>query len=200
MHLLDDRGTWAYLLQENLKGQGIPAEVINTGLSGVRAAQHLVMLRAIRGLHPDLAIFLVGANDWNHRIREQFGLREEQRVPPYFRHTLLGTFLTRFIVYPLKARMKGGVQEEQTIVIDAPEGYVKERRSLERPVRHTFRPAEVSAAYGRLCTTSALCREIDLTCVFVTQPHGYSRSASPEFLAGFWMTPLTNSTRWIWTR
>ena len=72
--LLDDRATWTHQLQQGLaKSLDRPVEVINTGVSGLRARQHLATLNEVIDLRPDIALFLVGVNDWNKHIREYFG-------------------------------------------------------------------------------------------------------------------------------
>jgi len=67
---LDDKRTWTSQLQGNLNAtRQDDIEVINTGLSGLRSGNHLATLKKILHLNPDAAIFLLGANDWNHQIR-----------------------------------------------------------------------------------------------------------------------------------
>src|SRR6267378_6583230 len=68
----DDESTWSHLLQEGIAGRGKSAEVINTGVSGIRAANHLVTLKVIARLEPDLVIFLLGANDWIKHVKDRF--------------------------------------------------------------------------------------------------------------------------------
>src|SRR5262249_22890914 len=66
---LDDKRTWTHLLQESLeKTSGANVEVINTGVSGLRAQHHLATLRSIADLNPNLVLFLIGINDWNHHV------------------------------------------------------------------------------------------------------------------------------------
>ena len=43
--LLDDHATWPYLLQQQLNHSGTAVEMINTGVSGLRASNHLATLR-----------------------------------------------------------------------------------------------------------------------------------------------------------
>jgi lysophospholipase L1-like esterase len=47
-------------------------EVVNTGVSGLRAQQHLATLRNIADLNPNLVLFLLGANDWNRHVVTHF--------------------------------------------------------------------------------------------------------------------------------
>ena len=58
-------------MQEKLdqKYQDLNFEVINTGVSGLRANNHIATLKKILKYNPDMAIFLIGINDWNHDIK-----------------------------------------------------------------------------------------------------------------------------------
>ena len=65
----DDNKTWSSLLGTKLsKFTDKDIEVINTGLSGLRSEYHYVTLKRMRKYKPDLVIFLIGINDWNHHI------------------------------------------------------------------------------------------------------------------------------------
>ncbi|MFK8027739.1 MAG: SGNH/GDSL hydrolase family protein, partial [Gammaproteobacteria bacterium] len=67
----DDRETWPALLEDKLAQEfGQDVEVINTGLSGLRAKNHLATLLRTENLYPDYYVFLVGVNDWNKQIRD----------------------------------------------------------------------------------------------------------------------------------
>ena len=66
----DDKETWSALLQNHLYDAGLKhAEVINTGVSGIRAEHHFETQRYVSKMYPDLLIFLVGANNWNRQIK-----------------------------------------------------------------------------------------------------------------------------------
>ena len=88
--LLDDRKTWTHLLQEKLG----TVEVINTGVAGLRAANHVATLRRIISYHPDMALFLLGGNDWIKHIKETFGSthyqEQDYREAFVFANSLLG--------------------------------------------------------------------------------------------------------------
>ena len=66
---MDDNKTWSSLLEIKLsKFTDKDIEVINTGLAGLRSEYHYVTLKRMRKYKPDLVIFLIGINDWNHHI------------------------------------------------------------------------------------------------------------------------------------
>ena len=66
---LDDNKTWSSLLEKNLEKETKKnVEVINTGVSGLRAEHHYITLKRIQQYKPDLIIFLMGINDWNDHI------------------------------------------------------------------------------------------------------------------------------------
>ncbi len=70
--LLDDESTWTHRVQEGIAKQGKSAEIVNTGVSGLRAANHLATLKVVAQLEPDLVISLIGANDWAKHIKDRF--------------------------------------------------------------------------------------------------------------------------------
>jgi len=80
--LLDDEDTWTHLLQETLDQTLLDKrfEVINAGVSGLRATHHLTTLQHVLKLQPDMAIFLVGINDWNRHINSVHGGSKQSRL------------------------------------------------------------------------------------------------------------------------
>lgn len=72
---LDDKSTWTHLLQEQLESRlpSVNVEVINTGVSGLRAEHHLETLEQVLDFEPDLVIFLIGINDWIRHVYTEFG-------------------------------------------------------------------------------------------------------------------------------
>src|SRR5581483_8503954 len=65
--------TWTHFLQEQLDQSLVDGvEVVNTGLSGLRARHYLATLKLISKYHPDLVIFTSGGTDWREHIRRHF--------------------------------------------------------------------------------------------------------------------------------
>jgi lysophospholipase L1-like esterase len=189
---LDDSKTWTHLLEQRLSDQmGQQVEVINTGLSGLRAVNNVATLEKILPLNPDLAIFLVGVNDWNHQIRlgtEGFWQREvaSRTEPFWFGNTLLGKFLRS---YKLSTRNTGSVADTMAVEMSG-EYYELMRDSLNRPDVRRFRPQAATHGYSenirRICN---ICESAELRCMFMTQPTAYSPNVEDELRANFWMTP-----------
>ena len=191
---LDDEGTWTHLLQERLaSAAGMRIEVVNTGLSGLRAAHHLATFRHILPYSPDAVLFLFGINDWNRHIRETMDKWYQWRqvwTAMNFQNTLLGTVtLAKWSRHtperPKKNTDLGKVRQEL--------GEARARRddSLNsRPVRHFPGHIRVSNAYSEIVQElMEACHQSKVRCVFVTQPTGYSLAAEESLKKRFWMTP-----------
>jgi len=187
--VLDDESTWTHLVQEGIAKRGKSVEVLNTGVSGLRAANHLATLKVVARLEPDLVIFLVGANDWAKQIKDRF--EHNFWKPVSLRDSALGMILDGAVISPLRRRITGRTSADQTDVIDGLEGLTRSGQlSLHRPVTHTFRPTEVAADYAAtLREISSLCKENRLTCLFMTQPNAYSGATPADLRSRFWMTP-----------
>ena len=189
---LDDESTWSHLLQQGIAGRGKSAAVINAGVSGLRAANHLATLKVVARLEPDLVIFLLGANDWIKHIKGRF---EEPELNFWKSVSLvnsaLGRVLDGTVISPLRRRITGRTLSDRAHVVDGLEGLIFQQRSLQRPVTRTFRPTEVAADYAAtLHEISRLCKENRLTCLFMTQPHAYSEATPADLQSHFWMTPV----------
>lgn len=188
--ILDDRSTWAFLLQEGLNyNLDVHTEVINTGVSGLRARHHLPTLRHVLKYRPDMALFLLGINDWNKDIRVHFGSREYRTPDQYFRDSLLGNLLSRVNEWIAENSSR------TTATTASPreqrgEYYTSQNNSLAKPDRRRYFPARVSDEYAQdLESIATTCKKEKIACVFITQPTGYSMSVSQEYSKSFWMTP-----------
>jgi hypothetical protein len=187
---LDDRRTWTHLLQESLeKTSGANVEVVNTGVSGLRAQHHLATLRSIADLKPNLVMFLIGINDWNHHILTHFSrlnsesflgaaleFRNELVKRVSLQNTLLGNIGSR-LVFGRDREVDGSY-------------FSRQRGSLDRAKIMSFEPEAVSPEYAEdLESIGTFCREKRIDCMFITQPTGYQASAAELYKKGFWMTP-----------
>jgi lysophospholipase L1-like esterase len=190
--ILDDHATWPSRLQEGLQARGHAVEVINTGVSGLRARNHVATLAAAVPYQPDLAIVMVGGNDWNKHIRDEFEPHPEPYTPATLRASALGKLLSRGVVAPLRARlgMPAGTDRHLVLVDPAAVNANRPRRSLDRPDRRVFRPASVSAGYREdMEALSRGCKDLRVRCLFLTHPHSYSRAATQMLRDSYWMTP-----------
>jgi len=178
---INDQETWAHRVQLSLaKELSVRVEVINTGVSGLMTQHHLATLRYVQRLHPDMALFLVGANDWNFDIRQEFG----DDVPPrrlLFPDTPLGQ-LARASFYRILGSTAFGAARTS--------GFIPPGGSLRREQKISWFPDKAPERYlANLAKISDTCREANLFCVFITQPNAYHPDASEKMRDLFYMTP-----------
>jgi lysophospholipase L1-like esterase len=201
---LDDRNTWTHRLQELLATKFERLEVINTGFSGLRGRHHLATLKNILAYHPDIVVFLMGINDWNHQIKNHFNPAPKTNQPEeyeiqslYLRHTLAGKLIIQAIDQ-LRRRMESYSKKESQDAkdrlgeyrVEYGEYYTKQRGSLSRKEKHSFKPDDVHDEYKQITREiSSVCKRHRIFCIFITQPNGYSEKADEAYKAGFWMTP-----------
>ncbi len=190
---IDEQETWTYLLSRKLSEKwGVPVEMINTGISGVRARHHLATLKRILSLQPDLVIFMIGVNDWNTLLAEPSQPRDAEENPSVertlFRHTLLGRLLRdRGLLGGSLARPERG--DAQTWYSDG-SSYVKQWGSLNRADKRVFKPDRVPRSYEQwVQRIAATCAAAEVRCAFITQPSAYQPGVSEELKGRLWMTP-----------
>jgi lysophospholipase L1-like esterase len=191
--LLDDKSTWTHRLQQDLAAEFPGLHVINTGVSGLRAVNHVATLQVAAPLQPDLVLLLLGGNDWNRQIRLHFEPKLEARPLLPFRMTALPRLVDGLVISPLRELMGHkrdwvDTSEQINSVQDFARG---RKRYADRHPRLEYRATAVSAEYAaELVKLGTLCRDQALRCLFMTQPHAYGPPRpAPDMVAQFWMTP-----------
>lgn len=182
--LLDDRETWTHLLQEELMGQfSHPVEVINTGVAGLRAVQVLDTMKKVAELHPDLLIFLLGVNDWNHHVMVARGA-----LPGWSRLDFRESPLAHMMLSAWQAfSQRLGNELTPHPFVEWTRGRMERARVLPTV---SFMADEVLPDYQDAMTRLAQgCREHDVPCLFLTQPNLYSEQMSELLQESLWMTP-----------
>jgi hypothetical protein len=68
---LGNQNNWPHLLQEKLNQalSNLDVEVINAGLSATTINHQLATFKKVLSYSPNMVIFLIGINDWNHHIK-----------------------------------------------------------------------------------------------------------------------------------
>jgi lysophospholipase L1-like esterase len=193
---LDDRKTWTHLLQDGLtESFRRRVEVINTGVSGLRAVHHLATLRQTLRYQPDLVVILMGLNDWNQQVldtmaADRHGIGHWWAAMNYAETALV--FLSRQIQFLLrrsdsaeKPAAAGEVEEING------EYYSRQNDSLDRKPLRTFPgPIQVSAEFATAAKgLLAVCRQNRLRCIFLSQPNAYDPAIEPALRQRLWMTP-----------
>lgn len=188
---LDDRSTWTHQLQRALAVDDPSVHVVNTGVSGLRAVNHVATLQAISGLQPDLVLILLGANDWNKQVKDHFERHRENWRPPVLRNTMLGKLFDTYALSPLRRWLTGRSWSDIRVVIEDPATIYQGRQlELTRRATYVFRPLQVDPAYAaNLNRLGSVCKERGLRCLFMTQPHAYHDETSPQLRERLWMTP-----------
>ena len=189
---LDDAKTWTSLLAARLsKELDRPVEMINTGVSGLRAVHHLASLRDSERYSPDVAIFMIGINDWIRQIRrsQQGGF---EKVFDY-----LGSFsVNRTVLFramrqafrSLTGLLSGGPLSDGQVFDE--DGADRSSHSLSRPDQRSLQVAEVSKDYEiSVGAIIAECKKRRIVCFLVDQATAYDPSIEPALKPRLWMTP-----------
>lgn len=195
---LDDTKTWSHQLQEKLSEYiSGNVELINTGLSGLRLVHHIATFDKIQKMDADVALILVGVNDWNRQIVDELGEIRKTGEPREdflkffsFRYSLLGLLIDR-----MKFRVEVFMKDEASIkdveyLVEKGDYFTKQNNSLERPVKKEFFPDKVAGEYEKqLNILHQKCSKSNIKCIFITQPNGYQSGAPEDLKKRFWMTP-----------
>lgn len=196
--VLDDRKTWTYLLAEQLAlSLHRKVEMINAGVAGARAMHNFRTFLASEAYAPDVAIFMLGINDWNHAIRaanRSMPLRLLEGLSPFsFIESVLFGALQRtraglIAVFDPPDARRGGLREE------AGAYFAKWSNALaRRPVRD-FRMEAVDGQYARsVANIIGECKRRAIVCVFTDQPTAYDANIEPGLRKLLWMTPPNES-------
>lgn len=191
----DQFRTWTNLLQEKLsdKYPHRDFEVINTGASGLRAVNHLATLEKIINYHPDMVIFLMGINDWNHHIISHFdNEKPETSYQKFVSIVNKSSFETSWnkIYLPIRNKIRSRVFgihcKKELEMKNSPYKF----GTLFKNDQREFKPDDVMESYKeQISQMNKICDDYQIKCVFLTQPNGYKKSASAKYKEYFWMTP-----------
>ena len=183
---VDDKETWTSLLQVGLtKTYNKFSEVINTGVSGLRAEHHLATMIETEKYHPDVYIFLMGVNDWNKHIKDNYSKNSVNA----FKSDLPNTLIWKGISFAKSLVTK---QDNEVIEIIEEYGdyYSKQNNSLEKLDVRTFLPETIDSTYEMMIKKIATkCNEKKYVCFFLNQPSAYSTQLTEDLRQRLWMTP-----------
>ena len=179
---MNNSGRLLIRLKSPVSADGIRWTNGGMGLAGLRAKNHLSTLKHILQYRPDMVIFLMGLNDWNHHVRSHFnpGIGIPALANPLqLRKTLLGGAI-RMTGYALLKIIDS--LQKKSVAAEEGEWYRGRRSSLNRNTKVRFRPTDVYPEYKEILSEmSDLCRRHRIECVFVTHPSGYQPEATREF-------------------
>ena len=213
----DDNKTWTSLLTKDLSNYTTKEiELINMGLAGLRIHHHYVSLKNIKKFKPDIIVFLIGINDWNHHI-----VNKKSYIFPYFEIKYEFNNSTLFkAVNNIKKQINRKLiknnkkeievvkntlvpNELKKVIIDGKNHYFAENtdkrfvdwlkpmsNSLNKKVKKRFKPNNVSEEYNYWINLIIKeCKLNEYKCFFINQPTGYNINVTDKLKKRFWMTP-----------
>ena len=185
---LDDRATWTHLLQEGLRAQHVDVEVINAGMSGTRTEHHVRSLQHLLRFEPDIAIFLIGFNDWLEGIRRHnYPQLVGERLWPTNMLLIKSIRRMRQLFYPRGKSAPILPRLADGSLPDVPAQYrtVVKRSQAQGPRMAYPRglPPDVSEKFKRdMVGVLQTCREGKVRCLLMTQPSAFQDDADPAYI------------------
>ena len=195
---LDQEKTWTHLLQKQLdeKYDNLNFEVINTGVSGLRALHHIATLKKITEYYPDIIIFLIGINDWNNHIKKNYDYNQKNNYQKFIDN--LPRFITDLSyqktigIYLKTSKIKlifGKKEKNNDSHKELTKNYFPAGSLFKKDVRK-FKPNDVLQSYkDQLSEINFICDNNKINCILLTQPNGYKKEAKKEYKKLFWLTP-----------
>lgn len=194
---LDDRKAWTWLVAEDLSAAlGRKVEMINTGVSGLRGPHYYRALRDSEAYAPDVALFLMGINDWNAAIRAANRPPIERALRVFLPFSFFDSVLFNAIMTARSAIDATRGPNEGTGQAGDDDGtYLSEQNnSLERPRKIDFQLDAVDDGYAQwVRRIIGECRRRSILCLFIEQPTAYRAEIEPGLRRRLWMTPLNES-------
>lgn len=187
-YLGDDR-TWTNLTAKRLeKAMGRRVEMINTGVSGVRLKQNYATFLDSASYAPDVAIFMLGVNDWNWQIRRDARpalLKALDFLAP-FSITESVLFRTARMLRNAPAQVK---PPPEIIENDADVYLARADSTRRRPVLPLHIDAVSNDYADGLAKISAECKARRIVCLYVDQANAYDPRIEERLRSLLWMTP-----------
>tara|TARA_B100000427_G_scaffold329179_1_gene344368 strand:+ start:92 stop:1387 length:1296 start_codon:yes stop_codon:yes gene_type:complete len=195
----DNKKTWSNLLAnklEKLTDRNI--EMINAGMAGLRMKHHFISFKKIRKYNPDVVIFLIGINDWNHHIINE---KKNYLFPKYeisyrYKNSILFKVFSNINKQINKKLFNINKKNIKRTNLLSPEidteAYLSPQiNSLEkRNIIKKFQPTNIFQEYDYwLSYTIDECKKNAIICLFMDQPTAYNRNISDKLKKRLWMTP-----------
>jgi len=198
--ITDNDKTWSSLLGANLeKLTDKNIEVINAGLSGLRAEHHYIALKRIKKYKPDVVIFMIGINDWNNHIvysDTKYFIPIYEIKYNFTKSILFKTFsnINKVIhrkIINKRSTGNGKIANNPNPVLNTEAYLLPQINSLyKRKMIKKFRPRDVSESYQYwLNLIINKCKKKDPICLFLDQPTAYKKNISSKLKKRLWMTP-----------
>jgi len=186
---LDDSEEWPHLVMQdiNARSQGLHVWAGNAGQAAANTVHHLVLMQWMPGvLRPDMVIFLIGVNDLNATLAFNGASTQAilEQQAGYEGDLPAGTHWRSVNVYPLYRRLRlflvSHVAAENLKQRLHPPSRLPLLTSQINDLRHRREVSPVlplpdlsiglKEYRGRIVALAARCRDLEIRCLFLTQP------------------------------
>jgi len=188
----DDKETWPAILEKNInKKNSDQYEIINTGVSGLRANNFLATLKYINKFKPDYVLFLTGVNDWNRHIINESKSLSKNKYLFRFNITKSPIFLALQKIKQIFNKNKFyNVTDTYKIYNEDGNFYSQRNNSFNKEKKINLNLYSVNKEYEvNFLKISNICNKEIFKCLFINQPVIYKKDISDEMLKKMWMTP-----------
>ena len=196
---LDDKLIWSNLVVEKLKKTEMLKknnyEIINFGVAGLRSMHHYYTLKRNLSSKPDLAIFLLGVNDWNYHIvnRNKKILVPILEIPFNFKNSLFFKFSVKIKRLSSKKKFQHNLNLNQKKNLENPyKSLINENIMIKNNIKDftTVDIKNVSDTYKFwLNKIIKVCKSKNLDCIFLDQPSLYNLEQEKINQNKLWMNP-----------
>ncbi|MBS0547879.1 MAG: SGNH/GDSL hydrolase family protein [Proteobacteria bacterium] len=196
--MLGDRNTWTDLLAVRLeKSLGRPVEMINTGVSGTRLQDNFTVFEDSASYAPDIALFLIGINDWNVHIKLEHRpaiFKALSFLDPFtVSESILFRAVEENITWYVRTYVSDLIHGQETVTDGIHEEAGPDDSLLDTVRRKPVARVDigtVSPSYAKwFARISRDCGSRNILCLFISQPTAYSSDIEPALLKLLWMTP-----------
>jgi lysophospholipase L1-like esterase len=198
---LDDSEEWTHLTMQQLNAQqkNQPVWVGNAGSAGRNTVHHLVLMQWFPAtLKVDMVVFLIGVNDLTATTAFEGGPTQEmmeqdagyegelppgthwRSVYPRYRRLKLSQ-LIRMAAFNLRQRIRGAGPMP---LVDLPT--YRKLRAAGPVVPLPDLTTGIKEYRNRIIALAGRCRDLQLRCLFLTQPSMWRSDQSPRELSLFW--------------
>ncbi len=173
-------------------------EIINFGLSGLRSVHHYLTLKRNLSLKPDIAIFLLGVNDWNfHILHSNFNyFLPNIEINYNFQLSIINKVSSKILRILKKPFNKKKIPSKKTVTEYAPENpylnLILNQYEIKKNISKTVNSniINVSEEYTIwLSKIVQICKKNNIQCIFVDQPSMYDFSNLNNDKLLLWMNP-----------
>ena len=209
---LDDSEEWPHLVMESLNGvqKSRAVWVGNAGISATTAVHHLVLMQWLPEiLHFDMAVFMIGLTDLTASLAfEETPTQTLLEKQAWFGDLPPGPHWRVEKLYPLYRRLEFYRLTEEAIQIlkqhlsrpvslALPDiAWYRKRRASSPIVPLPDLSAGLREYHSRILALASRCRDLQMRCLFLTQPSMWRDNLSPyeqtlpwEGYTGFWAHP-----------